>query len=112
LSRSSLLQVPIVPERSYVRVAPSGEIDVATAGELRQALHELWSSGWVDVVVDLRDVEFMDTSGVHVLLDAHHHAESTGARLSYIDGAAPVSRVLQLTGMDQTLRPADDVRAR
>jgi anti-sigma B factor antagonist len=112
MSLSSPLQVPIVPERAFVRVSPRGEIDVATSDQLREALGQLWSSGWDDVVVDLQEVEFMDTSGVHVLLEAHRHAEAIGARLSYFDGSAPVARILKLTGMDNVLRPADPARRR
>src|SRR5215208_5831643 len=67
---------------------------------------ETWSrlprrpSGWTDVVADMREVTFLDSSGLHVLLAHHRRAAEHGGRFSIIDGDGPVARVLALTGMN------------
>jgi anti-sigma B factor antagonist len=100
VSLSSAFEVAVIPERTAVRVAPTGELDIATCQELRVALDELWDLGWTDVVLDLRGLTFMDSSGVQILVENHRRATRTGARFSIIDGPGPVSRVLELTGLE------------
>jgi anti-anti-sigma factor len=97
------LDVTVVPDRAVVRVRASGEADLSTRDVLDARLRELWDCGWEDVVVDLREVTFMDSSGVHVLLAHHRHAAEHGHRFSVIDGSDAVRRVLELTGVDRVL---------
>ena len=99
MTLSPVFDVAVHPHRSVVRVAASGELDLSTSGVLRAQLDELWASGWMDVVVDLREVTFMDSAGVHVLIDNHQRAAREQQRFSIIDGADAVSRVLQLSGV-------------
>jgi anti-anti-sigma factor len=96
----------VIPERTAVRIAPSGELDLATCDVLRVQLDELWEVGWTDVVVDLRGLTFMDSSGVQILVEHHRRATRTGTRFSIIDGSEPVSRVLELTGLRAVLTHA------
>jgi anti-sigma B factor antagonist len=107
----SPFELRVLPERAFVRVRPRGEVDLATAGRLDGQLRELWEAGWAEVIADLRDVTFMDSTGLHVLVTHHRHAAERGLRFSIIDGGAPVSRVLKLTGLDQVFdrTPADRV---
>jgi anti-anti-sigma factor len=93
--------VTVDPDRTVVRVAPAGELDMASRGALDARLQELWESGWTSVVVDLRGLTFMDSSGVHLLLDHHRRASAAGARLSFIDGTPTVARTLRLCGVDE-----------
>lgn len=85
------------PERALVRVRPCREIDLATAGLLDHQIRELWDSGWAEVVADLREVTFMDSSGLCVLVTHHRYAAERGVRFSIIDGNGPVSRTLGFT---------------
>jgi anti-anti-sigma factor len=50
------------------------------------------------VVLDLRGVTFIDSSGIHVLIRSHRHAESRGAHLSTVVGGAPCRAVLEMSG--------------
>jgi anti-anti-sigma factor len=102
----------VITEHAFVRVCPRGEIDLATAGILDTQIDELWATGWTDVLVDLREVTFLDSSGLHVLLAHHRGAAERGGRFSIIDGDGPVARVLALTGMDAVFdhAPSDAVR--
>jgi anti-anti-sigma factor len=103
LTLSPVFDVAVHPHRSRVRVAASGELDLSTCEVLRAQLDELWASGWTDVVVDLREVTFMDSTR-RARPDRQPPAGSTRrAALSIIDGADPVSRVLQLSGVREML---------
>jgi anti-sigma B factor antagonist len=103
VSATPSFEVSVLPERAFVRVRPRGEIDLATAGLLDHQIQELWDCGWSEVVADLREVTFMDSSGLRVLVGHHRYAAEDGVRFSIIDGNGPVARVLELTGIDQVL---------
>jgi anti-sigma B factor antagonist len=92
------LRVDIAPDRERVTVHAAGEIDLATADELERPLLELLDSGFEHVVLDLRDVTFMDSSGIRVLIGGHQHAERLGAALSIEVGTSPIRQTLELSG--------------
>jgi anti-sigma B factor antagonist len=103
VSATPSFELAVFPERAFVRVQPCGEIDLATAGLLDYQIRELWDSGWAEVIADLREVTFMDSTGLRVLVTHHRHAAERGVRFSIVDGNGPVSHVLELTGIDQVL---------
>jgi anti-sigma B factor antagonist len=98
-----LLAVSAIPDRDRVRVLVAGEVDLCTVGGLRVQIADLFDVGWRNVLVDLREVTFMDTSGVHVLLDADARARAEGVRLVAILEPGPVRELLRITAADRTL---------
>ncbi len=80
-----------------------GELDVATAPGLARQLRELQYSPASCLVLDLRDLSFMDCSGLRVLVAAQRHAGQAQARLEVLCSDGPVQRLLTLTGVDQLL---------
>lgn len=91
--------VDIVPDQDRVRVSPAGEVDIATADRLRQPVAELLEEGYRRVVVDLRQVTFLDSTGVHTLIQCHERARDLGASMSIILGGPATRRVLDITGI-------------
>jgi anti-anti-sigma factor len=79
-----------------VRVA--GEIDLATAAEMEAPVLEMLDNGFAHVVLDLREVTFMDSSGVRVLITAHQRAQDLGAGLSIVVGTSRIRQTLELSG--------------
>jgi anti-sigma B factor antagonist len=78
-------------------VVASGEIDLATAPQLGESIAQ-FSTG--DVIVDLTAVEFMDSSGLKVLVVAHRRLARRGSRL-VIRGASPMTMaMMKITGLD------------
>jgi anti-anti-sigma factor len=59
------------------------------------------------VVVDLRHLEFMDSTGLSVLVRAHQRAEENGRRLGLVNGSQQVQRLLTLTGVADRLTLTD-----
>jgi len=84
------------------RVSVAGELDMATAGELEDALRHASADAEL-VVLDLGALKFMGTSGVHVILAAHRGARDTGARLAVVRCAAHVQRLFELIGVEREL---------
>jgi anti-sigma B factor antagonist len=93
-------RVEIRPDRRRVFVKPHGEVDIDTVDQLRAAVDDLALRGFEAIVIDLRPTTFMDSSGLHLLIDA---ARRTDARVTLIDGPKAVSRVFDLVGMRAVL---------
>lgn len=85
----------------------SGELDLRTSPELEERLTRVWSSGAELVILDLRQIEFMDSTGLRVLLGAHQRAQESGRRFALVRGADQVERVLTLTGVRDLLTVVD-----
>jgi anti-sigma B factor antagonist len=92
-----------------VTLALGGELDVANAAEARTALLGLQPprGGWL--VIDLRDLSFMDSTGIHLILEAKQHAEKRGATFALIRGARAVHRALEIVGLAEQALTVDDV---
>jgi anti-anti-sigma factor len=91
-------------DAAWVRI--TGELDIATAPQLDQALRE---AGLLArrVVLDLRELTFMDCVGMHVILDASIHAGQGGGQLVVVRGPSPVDRLFTLTGTSDALEIVD-----
>jgi anti-sigma B factor antagonist len=92
-----------------VVVVVRGELDLATAPQLEDALLPPLNAG-VSAVLDLRTLEFMDSTGVRVIVAAHLAAGEHGATLTVCaipDG--PVGRVLEISGLDDVLNVVADL---
>lgn len=75
----------------------TGELDLTTAPLLRRALRDAHVYAHV-VVLDLRELTFMDSSGVHAILDAAASVRRGDGRLILVRGPTHVDRALNLTG--------------
>ena len=98
-------EIVVRPERSAVVLELAGELDLASADTVRTAFDHLRGLGWQDFVVDLGEVSFLDSTGVHLLLDAYDRARAGGGSLSVVDAAPDVHRVLELIGVADRLEP-------
>jgi anti-sigma B factor antagonist len=84
-------------------IALQGELDLAGAAALEQELALLDAEPPEAVVLDLRRVEFMDSSGLRVIAVASRRAEERGGRLALVPGGDQVMRVFELTRMRERL---------
>jgi anti-sigma B factor antagonist len=82
------------------RLVVAGELDIATAGAFRDALCSLAPASLGRIVVDLRAVSFMDSSGVAALLNEHRHLEAAGVVLVIAGASRPVRSVLRVLAVD------------
>ena len=76
------------------------------ASATRQALQEALSRALL-VVVDLRELAFIDSTGLHMLIKPDARARRTGRRLVFVRGPAQIDRVLELIGLSGRLEIID-----
>lgn len=90
-------------------IAVRGELDLATAPQLEEAVLPPLRDGG-SVLLDLRRLAFMDSTGVRVIVAAHLAAQEHGGhlRIARTDPQGPVGRVLEISGLDTMLDVVDD----
>jgi anti-sigma B factor antagonist len=91
--------VAIVQVDGHTKVRVTGEIDLATAPQLRQRLDSVIAAGTGDVDLDVSDVTFLDSSGLVVLLAARQGLHDKRHRLRVRNPSEPVLRVFELSGL-------------
>jgi anti-sigma B factor antagonist len=99
--------------RHVTIVQPRGELDLATAETLRSTLAATIAetlSAALDgmenrarLVLDLRGLSFIDSTGLHLLVALDQRAQRDGFQLTLLAPAAPIDRAIQLCGLDQML---------
>ena len=85
------------------RVRLEGELDIATTPGAEAELKRLEQDGAAAIVLDLRGLTFMDSTGLRLLVSADARAREAGRRLTIIQGPEAVHRVLEITGLDTKL---------
>jgi anti-sigma B factor antagonist len=103
LERDFLVEAQTEARGTVVTV--SGELDVASSQVLERELAKLDEAPLV--VVDLRGLTFIDSTGLGVLVRAHQVAQEQGRRFGLVRGNGQVSRLLSLTGLDEELLVGD-----
>jgi anti-anti-sigma factor len=87
-----------------VVVTVAGELDMAVTFRLEPELERLTDPDEVRaLVLDMAAIEFMDSSGLGLLLSVHQRLQASGIRFVVADPSPVVRRMLQLTGVDGTL---------
>ncbi len=94
---------PVQPDRDRVVLRPSGELDLTAVDVVDRQLRELCDAGFERLVVDLRGVTFMDSSGLALLLRWTRAAEADGIVLQLYPGGPDVMRVVELAGVGDVL---------
>jgi len=77
-----------------------GEIDVYTAPRLRERLVEVVGAGDTHVVVDLGRVDFLDSTGLGVLVGAHRRLRAGGGSLNLVIPHERLLKIFRITGLD------------
>ena len=94
-------------ENGAVSIALSGELDLAGARQLEMRLDEAERGSPERLVIDLRDLSFIDSTGLRLLLQADARARERGCELVLRRGEATVQRVFEVTGALDVLRFED-----
>ncbi len=88
----------------------TGEIDIATAPELRCELEALSRGAHSPVVVDLAGVTFLDSSGISALVAARQALAGSDVTLVLLEPSSPVRLVLEMSGVDALFEIRDAPR--
>jgi anti-anti-sigma factor len=92
-------QCDIATSDGTARVRPAGELDMATVRVLEQRLTELHAAGVRRIVVDLRALDFMDSTGLTLLTRWSLDADRDGFAFALIAGSPRIQRLFELTGL-------------
>ena len=93
----------MAPERSKILLAISGQLDVGGIAAAQKRLLGLELRPADQLVLDLSELSFMDSTGIRLILQAREHALRHGAGFVMVRGPESVMRVLELVGLDEQL---------
>jgi anti-sigma B factor antagonist len=87
----------------------TGEVDVSTAPTLREQMLELAAKGAVHLIVDMGSVDFLDSTGLGVLVGGHKRLRGRGGSLIPVISTPRILRIFQITGLTKALPPQSSV---
>jgi anti-sigma B factor antagonist len=99
--RPGPFRVDVQRRNDVAIVQPQGELDLATVQTLQDALDGVERAG--RLVLDLRGLSFIDSSGLHLLVALDRRAQHDGFQLTLVAPAAPAGKAIQVSGLDQAL---------
>ena len=89
-------------------LAVGGEIDLDSVGVLSAAVEAALAGGAAELWIDLSDTRFMDSSGLHLLLDTRRRVRDLNRQLAIICPPGPVRRLFDIAGVPEHLPLYDD----
>ncbi len=93
----------------WVAIEVEGEVDLATVSELEDAIRSVQEGGDSHLVVDLTASSFMDSTGLKALVMASRSFDSAGRQFAIAVSGGPVSRLLDLSGVNNAIRTVESV---
>jgi anti-sigma B factor antagonist len=98
------LRIEVGSERDKVVLALHGELDLVGAPLLQSEIDGDVVDGAALVVLDLEDIQFIDSSGLRVILSAHERARERGQDFAVTPGSPQVQRLLSIAGVSGHLK--------
>ena len=98
------LRIDVRREPDRVILALDGELDMANASHLQDALAQAHQSTAAMIVLDLKELSFIDSTGLRVLLAARKEAQERGQEFAVTPGSQQVQRLLAVTRVSDHLR--------
>jgi anti-anti-sigma factor len=104
----STLSLHTFQDADAVRVEVSGELDLSSALTFEEALRRVEDQTRAPLIVlDLRDLKFMDSTGLRLILSAHARAVNKGRKLAIVQGGDAIRRIFRITGVFSRLNFVD-----
>jgi len=97
-----------VSHAQVIVVAPSGEIDLATAPQLREGLEQAELQASSGLIIDLSGVGFIDSTGIGELVGCHRRCHEQGRPLAFVVPGGTITKILRVTGMDSVFELHQD----
>ena len=91
-----------------VHLRLKGELDLYSAPALDDALVAAEGEKWPTIVLDLRELEFIDSMALRLIMRTQARAQQDGRRLVLVRGSGVVERIFTVAGIDQHLEIVDD----
>jgi stage II sporulation protein AA (anti-sigma F factor antagonist) len=97
------LRISVRLQGRTATAALAGEFDLTAAKEVRQELDRLIDGGHRRLIIDLRKVPFLDSSGLGVLLGRYGRLRELGGEMFLVGAQPPVRTVLQMSGVPKVV---------
>lgn len=94
-------------ENDTVRIAVSGELDLSSALTFDEEVRRAEERRPKTLILDLRRLRFMDSTGLRLIMSAQSRAAKRGFRLAIVLGSEPVKRIFKLAGVSRRLDIVD-----
>jgi anti-sigma B factor antagonist len=91
-------------EQDMAVIRLQGELDLASAPQVEEQMGREEVRSAATVVLDLREVEFIDSTGLRVVFASCSHARERGQEFAVTRGSDQVQRLMDITGVDEHLR--------
>ena len=105
----TILEVDTQEHDGLVQVSLRGELDLSTVDKVEDELRRLEDQSDKLLVLDLRGLTFLDSTGLRLMVTADQRARKAGRRLALVKGPETVHRVFTITKLDERLYMVDDV---
>ena len=93
----------------WVSIEVEGEVDLATVDELQHAIDAVFVDSDGHLVVDLTGSSFLDSTGLKALVMSNRKFDEVGRSFAIAVSAGPISRLVELSGVNTTIRTVDSV---
>ena len=94
-------------EEGTVRIAVGGELDLSSALTFDEEVRRAEERKPATIILDLRKLRFMDSTGLRLIMSAQSRARTRGRRLAIVLGSEPVKRLFRLAGVSRRLDIVD-----
>jgi anti-anti-sigma factor len=95
-------------ENGEARLRLQGELDLATVPKLAREVAELCGRGAARLTFDIQELDFIDSSGIHLLTRSRQLCKNHGCEFAITRGRPNVERLFALTGLSNQLAPRHD----
>ena len=99
------VQVELRPTALYLRLV--GEFDIAAMQEFEEAVGQIELQGSEQVVIDLRRLNFIDSTGLAAIVEVWRHSSEDGVNVAVLQGPEQIRRTFEISGLDRVL-PCED----
>ncbi|MEO5709558.1 MAG: STAS domain-containing protein [Nocardioidaceae bacterium] len=105
------LPIDVTRTDGHTVLSPHGEIDFATGPQLKDAITELLVAGDVRLVIDLLDVDFIESTGLGALIGGRRRAHALKGSLVLVCTEQQVLKIFRITGLDKVFTIHETVEA-
>ena len=109
--RTTIAAVDVERLDEVALVKVGGELDVTPAATLDARIEDLLADGVNQIVIDLREAQFIDSQGVRILVKYELRSRRDGFDLGVIPAAGQVRRVFETMGIDRLIRLQSDLKS-
>jgi anti-sigma B factor antagonist len=97
-------RIDVRSEQDRIVLCLHGELDLASASLLQSEIESAEIGKTAMVVLDLEDLEFIDSTGLRIILAAHERSQAHGQEFAITRGSQQIQRLLSITRVDEHLR--------